>query len=64
LIHESVFGTKESIKWKMPVFAKGKDYCYLRYSKKYLALGFYNIDKIEDPDSTLEGEAILLCTLN
>ncbi|MFT6814381.1 MAG: hypothetical protein ACJAZ3_000268 [Sphingobacteriales bacterium] len=40
----------------MPVFAKEKDYCYLRYSKKHLTLGFYNIDKIEDPDSKLEGE--------
>lgn len=55
LIHKSVPQTSEAIKWKMPVFAKKKDYAYFRFSKKHITLGFYNIDKIEDPDHLLEG---------
>lgn len=55
LIHESVPGTTEAIKWRIPVFAKTKDFTYFRFSKKHITLGFYNIDKIEDPDNLLEG---------
>ena len=55
LIHEVVPGSSEAIKWGFPVFAKDKDYAYLRFSKKHITLGFYNIDKIEDPDNKLEG---------
>ncbi len=55
LIHESNPGTTEAIKWGMPVFAKNKDYTYLRYAKKHLTLGFYNFERIEDPDKLLEG---------
>jgi len=56
IIHESVEGVKEEIKWGFPVFAKTKDFAYLRFSKKHITLGFYNIDKIQDPDNLLEGE--------
>ncbi len=56
LIHETVDNVSEEIKWKMPVFSKGKDFAYLRFSKKHITLGFYNIDKIKDPDNLLEGE--------
>lgn len=56
LIHESVENVSEEIKWGFPVFASTKDFAYLRYSKKHITLGFYNIDKIQDPDSLLEGE--------
>lgn len=56
LIHTAVPGTSEAIKWKMPVFTKTKDFAYLRHSKKHITLGFYNIDKIEDPDQLLQGE--------
>ena len=55
LIHESVSGVSEEIKWGFPVFAKTKDFTYLRFSKKHITLGFYNIDKIEDPENLLEG---------
>ena len=55
LIHNSVTGVTEEIKWGFPVFSKTKDFTYLRYSKKHITLGFYNIDKIEDPDNILEG---------
>ncbi len=56
LIH-GLGGVSEAIKWKFPVFAKdGKDFAYFRTSKDHVTLGFYNIDKIKDPDNFLEGE--------
>ncbi|WP_107038637.1 DUF1801 domain-containing protein [Brumimicrobium mesophilum] len=55
LIHESVSGVSEEIKWGFPVFCRTKDFAYFRYAKKHLTLGFYNIEKIEDPDGLLEG---------
>jgi hypothetical protein len=55
LIHNIVPVVTEEIKWGFPVFAKTKDFAYLRFSKKHITLGFYNIDKIEDPDNILEG---------
>ncbi len=55
LIHDSVEGTTEAIKWGFPVFGKTKDYTYFRFTKKHVTLGFYNIDKLEDPDNLLEG---------
>ncbi len=56
IIHETVDGVKEEIKWGFPVFAKTKDFAYLRFTKKHITFGFYNIDKIQDPDNLLEGE--------
>ncbi len=56
LIHKVVGNVSEEIKWNMPVFNNGKDFAYLRFSKKHITLGFYNIDKIQDPNNLLEGE--------
>jgi hypothetical protein len=56
LIHDTVDNVSEEIKWNMPVFNNGKDFTYLRFAKKHITLGFYNIDKIQDPDNLLEGE--------
>lgn len=56
LIHDTVGNVSEEIKWNMPVFNNGKDFAYLRFAKKHITLGFYNIDKIQDPDNLLEGE--------
>ena len=56
LVHESVENVTEEIKWNMPVFAKTKDFAYLRFAKKHITLGFYHIDKLKDPDNLLEGE--------
>ena len=56
IIHKSVPGTTEALKWKMPVFAKKKDYSYMRFSKKHITLGFYHPEKIVDPDNMMEGE--------
>lgn len=55
LVHETVDNVSEEIKWGFPVFAQKKDFAYLRFTKKHITLGFYNIDKIEDPDNLLEG---------
>jgi hypothetical protein len=56
LVHETIGNVSEEIKWGFPVFAQIKDFAYLRFSKKHITLGFYNIDKIKDPDNLLEGE--------
>lgn len=55
LVHESISGVSEEIKWGFPVFAKTKDFAYFRTAKKHITLGFYHIDKIDDPDNLLEG---------
>lgn len=55
LIHQSVPGTTEAIKWRMPVFSNGNNFAYLQTAKKHVTLGFYNPEKIEDPDQLLEG---------
>ena len=41
LIHESVSGVTEEIKWGFPVFAKTKDFTYLRFSKKHITVIFH-----------------------
>ncbi len=56
LVHETIPNVTEAIKWKIPIFASGKDFAYLRFSKNHITLGFYNADKIIDPDNILEGE--------
>jgi hypothetical protein len=56
LIHDTVTGVSEEIKWGFPVFATTKNFAYLRFAKKHITLGFYNIDKIQDPNHLLEGE--------
>ena len=56
LIHKSVAGTTEDIKWGIPVFKKTKTFTYLRFSTKYVTLGFYNIDRIKDPKEILQGD--------
>lgn len=55
LIHKSVEGLSEEIKWGIPVFIKTKIFSYLRVSKNHIALGFYNIDRIKDSEGILEG---------
>ena len=56
LVHSSLKNVGEEIKWGFPVFNNGKDFAYLRFAKKHITLGFYNIDKLEDPNSLLEGQ--------
>jgi hypothetical protein len=56
LIHSTVPNVSEAIKWNMPVFNNGKDFAYMRFAKNHVTLGFYHIDKIQDPHHLLEGE--------
>jgi len=55
LIFEAVPATKESFKWKQPVYATEKDYVYLKANKGHINLGFFNFEKIENPAYPLEG---------
>lgn len=55
LIHDSVDGVVESFKWSRPVFNKGKDFAYLKATKKSVTLGFFNFHKIDDMQGILEG---------
>ncbi|NAS11850.1 DUF1801 domain-containing protein [Poritiphilus flavus] len=56
LVHRSVSEVREEIKWKMPVFNNGKDFAYMRFAKKHITLGFYNIERLKDPAGLLEGQ--------
>ncbi len=55
MVHESVPGVTEAIKWRMPVFSKEKNFAYLRMNKKHITLGFYHPERLEDPEGILEG---------
>lgn len=55
LIHDAISRTTEDIKWVIPVFTKNKIFTYLRSTKNHVAIGFYNIDQINDPNGLLEG---------
>ena len=56
LIHQTVINVTEEIKWGFPVFTHKKNFAYLRLAKHHITLGFYNIDKIIDPNQLLEGD--------
>ena len=55
LIHENVKKVQEEFKWSRPVFGKEKDFAYLKTAKAYVTLGFFNFQKLDDPDNLLEG---------
>ena len=55
LIHETVPNVIEEIKWSRPVFKASKDFAYLKTAKGYVTLGFFNFDKLNDPQHKLEG---------
>lgn len=50
----------EEVKWGFPVFKKTKDFCYVRWAKKHITLGFYNFDKIQDNENFLEGSGTIM----
>jgi len=60
LIHETVDQVSEEMKFGLPVFKNTKDFSYLRFTQKHITFGFYNIDKIEDPDDILEGSGSVI----
>jgi hypothetical protein len=55
LIHSSVRNVKEEFKWSRPVFASTHDFAYLKTAKKYVTLGFFKFDNLNDPNHKLEG---------
>lgn len=55
LIHNSIPGATEDLKWGIPVFSKTKIFTYLRSTKNHVALGIYNINRINDSNGLLEG---------
>ncbi|NDK56611.1 DUF1801 domain-containing protein [Pontibacter fetidus] len=55
LIHETIPNVIEEFKWGRPVFRAEKDFAYLKTAKAYVTLGFFNFQKLHDPDTRLEG---------
>lgn len=55
LIAKAIPEVAENFKWSRPVYATQKDFCYLQYNKKHVNLGFFEFEKIDDPDNLLEG---------
>jgi hypothetical protein len=55
LIHESVPQVQEEFKWSRPVFRAGKDFTYLKTAKAYVTVGFFDFQKLADPNGLLEG---------
>lgn len=55
LISKAIPEGIENFKWSRPVYATQKDFCYLQYNKKHVNLGFFEFEKIEDPDNLLQG---------
>ena len=56
LISEVVPQCEELFKWKQPVYATSRNFCYLRAAKNHVNLGFFGFDHINDPNGLLEGE--------
>lgn len=58
LIASAVPDVKEQFKWGQPVYGTTKDFVYLKHTKKHVNLGFFNFEKVEDPDGLLEGNGV------
>jgi hypothetical protein len=55
LVHQAVANVQEDFKWSRPVFRTEKDFAYLKTAKAHVTLGFFNFEKLNDPDGLLEG---------
>lgn len=55
LLHDSIQGVREKFSWSLPVFINGTDLVYFKTAKSYVTVGFFNFNKLTDPDSLLEG---------
>lgn len=55
LVHESVDGVSEAIKWGFPVFTKKKDFSYIRLNKHHVTFGLHNCSRITEQSERLEG---------
>lgn len=45
----------EQFKWSRPVYATEKDFCYLKTTKKYVTLGFFEFNRIKTNKQLIEG---------
>ena len=61
LIFTVVPNSTEQFKWNQPTYATEKDYCYLKYTKNHVNLGFTDRGKLNDPNSLLEGTGKKMC---
>jgi hypothetical protein len=55
IIHDTVKDVQEEFKWSRPVFRKASDFAYFKTAKGYVTLGFFQSQKLDDPDGLLEG---------
>ena len=55
LIFFIVPNVDEQFKWSRPVYAMNKDFCYLKTTKKYVTIGFFEFNKIETNKDLIEG---------
>lgn len=55
LIFSTVPNATEQFKWKRPVYALEKDFCYVKTTKKHVTFGFFEADKIQTNQHLLEG---------
>lgn len=55
LVAATVPQAEEQFKWGKPVYANGKGFSYLEFSKNHVTLGFFNFEKLTDPENKLEG---------
>ncbi len=55
LIAEVVPNVAEQYKWSRPVYRVEKDFTYMQSNKSHVSLGFYDFEKLSDPDTLLEG---------
>jgi len=61
LIAAAVPNSIEQFKWRQPTYATEKDYCYLKYTKNHVNLGFTDRAKLDDPNKILEGTGKKMC---
>ena len=47
--------SEEQYKWSRPVYGLEKDFCYLQSTKKHVAFGFFEFDKIKTNTHLIEG---------
>jgi hypothetical protein len=56
LIRSVAPGTSEQLKWGMPMFSLGRDFCSLAAFKQHVSIVFFNVGtSLADPDGLLEG---------
>lgn len=55
LIFSIVPNVNEQYKWSRPVYAVGKDFCYLKTTKKHVTLGFFEFNKVKTNSHLIEG---------